>query len=84
MVTKDYAKLSLQELNILHEKLKQRQKLFVGLAVLSTLATLVGVYLHKLGPINSLSIIGALFLMGHNGNKIKQVAEAIEKAEQEK
>jgi hypothetical protein len=79
--TNDYSKLSTEELLTKQKSLANWQKIFIAFAVISTLMTLYAVYKDTVGK-HAFFILGSLFLMIINSNKLKKVEEEINKRKQ--
>lgn len=72
----NYATYTLDELIAKQKSLVSRQKIFVGVAVICVCVTLYEVYKksHNLHPFY---ILGCLFLIFNNGDKLKKIQHEI-------
>lgn len=74
----DYSNLSLEELVVKQKSLSNWQKIFIAIAVVLVGMTLYSVYM-KTKDMHPFLILGALFFILNNGNKLKKVESEIEK-----
>lgn len=73
----EYSALSLQELRTKQKSLSNWQKIFIAIAIVLVGMTLYAVYM-KTKNMHPFLILGSLFFISKNGNKLKKVEAEIE------